>query len=80
MIVVDAINVILKKIGAELIRFPNNELKKRSALLNHLKINKVLDVGANVGKYGEDLRDAGYEGEIISFEPLKNVFEGLNSI
>ena len=77
MLLVDKINILLKKNGAELVRFPNSGLKRRKALLNNLKINKVLDIGANVGQYAYDIRELGYIGEIISFEPIKAIFQTL---
>ena len=41
-------------------------------------ISLALDIGANTGQFASDLREAGYKGKIISFEPLKNVFKTLN--
>jgi len=76
---VDLVNSVLTKMGAELVRFPIGELKRRKALLNHLKINKVLDIGANVGQYAKTIREIGYKGEIISFEPIKAVFKILEN-
>jgi len=39
--------------------------------LRHLEIDCVFDVGANVGQYRDFLRrQVGYEGTIVSFEPI----------
>jgi FkbM family methyltransferase len=46
-------------------------------VLTKLKINCVIDVGANVGQYGLMLRQVGYEGRIVSIEPLPEAFEAL---
>ena len=46
-------------------------------LFPFLGINCVLDVGAHVGEYGQRLRDAGYRGEIVSFEPVASTFDAL---
>ena len=43
-----------------------------------LKINCVLDVGANKGQYALRLRRYGYTGHVISFEPVRANFEILN--
>lgn len=47
--------------------------------LRKLKINCVLDVGANVGQYGSRLRKHGYRGRIVSFEPLPSLAEQLRT-
>lgn len=47
------------------------------ALLSKLKINCVIDVGANIGSYGLMLRRIGYKGRIVSIEPVLEVFERL---
>lgn len=78
MVIVNILNGILRKFGAEIVRFPNNELKRRNASLKSNQINLVLDVGANNGKYGVELRKLGYNGRIISFEPLINTFKELS--
>jgi FkbM family methyltransferase len=46
-------------------------------LLQRLEIDCVLDVGANVGQFGEELRLIGYSGLIISFEPDPETYAKL---
>jgi FkbM family methyltransferase len=43
-------------------------------------IETVLDVGANIGQFGSGLRNRGYRGRIISFEPIKGVFATLKGL
>lgn len=46
-------------------------------VLRSLGINCLLDVGANVGQFATSMRDAGYTGRIVSFEPLSHCQEEL---
>jgi FkbM family methyltransferase len=46
-------------------------------LLHHYEINCVLDVGANVGQFANELRRHGYTGHIASFEPVPQFVEKL---
>ena len=46
-------------------------------LINHYKIDLMLDVGANYGQFGYMLRNEGYKGEIHSFEPVSHSFDHL---
>lgn len=50
----------------------------RASLLKTLRIDVVLDVGANSGQFATQLRDSGYEGKIISFEPLSSAYRILS--
>lgn len=46
-------------------------------ILEGLSINCVLDVGANEGQFGKTLRQIGFRGWIISFEPVRANLEAL---
>jgi FkbM family methyltransferase len=47
------------------------------ALLRMYRVNCVIDVGAHRGQYALGLREAGYDGQIVSFEPVPHAFERL---
>jgi FkbM family methyltransferase len=49
----------------------------RVQLLARRDIGTVLDIGANGGQYGQELRADGFRGEIVSFEPLAEPFGRL---
>ena len=49
------------------------------SLLNSHRVGTVVDVGANVGQFGLKLRKAGFDGLIISIEPLSSAFGRLQS-
>lgn len=48
--------------------------------LNSRQIDMVLDVGANVGQFGMELRHRGYRGRIVSFEPVQTSFTELQGV
>ncbi|MBD2081309.1 FkbM family methyltransferase [Leptolyngbya sp. FACHB-17] len=50
---------------------------RRVKFLKEQNISLVLDVGANEGQFGALLRRLGYQGKIISFEPVQQVFQTL---
>jgi len=61
-----------ERCGFEILRYPRAYASRRSlaGLLRQERINLVLDVGANTGQFVDELHAAGYNGRIISFEPL----------
>jgi FkbM family methyltransferase len=49
-------------------------------LFDLLAIDCVLDVGANVGQFYEFLRlHVGYDGPVVSFEPVREMYDGLRT-
>jgi len=63
--------------GFEVIKYPTPELDRRIKLLRTHNIDTVLDVGANIGQYGSELRNIGFKGTILSFEPTSEAFAKL---
>jgi FkbM family methyltransferase len=65
------IRKLVKKLGYEILP-PSQAYAERVSLKGLLvqeNINLILDVGANVGQFVHKVRDAGYNGRVISFEP-----------
>jgi FkbM family methyltransferase len=73
---------IMQSIGYQITKYPeiNLDLKRRMLLLNKFKINKIFDVGANIGQYALDIRKVGFDGEIISIEPLTAAYLELEKV
>lgn len=59
---------------------PGDPLWGMAQLLKAHDVDVVLDVGANDGGYGSGLRRHGYDGRLISFEPLSKPFTKLASV
>ena len=70
---------LARQFGVDIVRFhPEASVSAQVlAVLRHLDIDLVLDVGANTGQYGQSLREAGYRGRIVSFEPLTSAHAAL---
>ena len=67
----------IRRLGVDISKFPNADLRRRITLLNNYNISKILDVGANSGQYSKLMKELGFKGEIISFEPLSDTFKKL---
>jgi len=65
---------VVRAIGFDVVRYPRDDEGKLAPhlleLFDRLKIECVIDVGAHWGEYGSMLREWGYEGNIVSFEPV----------
>ena len=70
---------IFRHAGINIGRFhyTTHPLARRIRLFSHYKINLVFDVGANIGQYACQIRELGYSGRIVSFEPLSAVYRTL---
>jgi FkbM family methyltransferase len=69
----------IQKIGFDLKRitpFDNSALQILLGL-QKFHIDLVFDIGANTGQFAQQLRDVGYSGRILSFEPLSDVYAKL---
>jgi FkbM family methyltransferase len=62
----------LRRAGWDLHRHPGwfDLAHRRNVLMAARGIDLVFDVGANTGQFARELRDYGYRGRIVSFEPL----------
>jgi FkbM family methyltransferase len=58
----------------------SKETRSLVRILEHHGIDAVLDVGANVGQYATRLRQGGWGGRIVSFEPLPDAHAALEKV
>jgi FkbM family methyltransferase len=74
-----AIKRILWRMGWDIVQYnpASHPLARRARLLKNYGIDLVLDVGANTGQYVRELRELGYKGRIVSFEPLSSAVAEL---
>lgn len=70
-----------RTVGLSVGKFPATD-----SLQGHLKsffektgINCVIDVGAHLGEYGSEIREIGYKGRIVSFEPVRASHASLSA-
>lgn len=75
----EQIRKIIRGFGYDVVAYSHRKhpLARRKKLLDTYGISLVLDVGANVGQYAQELRDIGYPGRMVSFEPLKSAYARL---
>ena len=80
----ELINNFFHTFGLELRKYPPvKKLDKREGHIAKLwetfVIDLVMDIGAATGEYVVWIRSLGYQGKVISFEPLRRSFEILQS-
>lgn len=73
------ITKIFKKFGYEIKRYnPKDDFNFLIVkCLNKFRVNCFWDIGANIGQTGLSIREHGYKGNIISFEPQNQAYQKL---
>ena len=69
--------VLVQAAGFDIVREPFRT-RFLPALAQH-SITAVLDVGANRGQFGHELRRGHFDGRIVSVEPLSEAFAALSA-
>ena len=71
-----------RAVGVDLVRFRSvrHAFGRRARLMTTLGVDLVIDVGANRGQFGLEIRRGGYAGRIVSIEPLAAPYEQLSRL
>jgi FkbM family methyltransferase len=81
-IVTKLIKEIARSLGFEVARYrpsssPQSQINK---IFENEKINLIFDIGANEGQFASQARSNGYQGKIVSFEPLSSASQKLHAL
>ena len=71
------INNLLRHLGVQIKRYPDKDLARRLKIIKNRGINLIFDVGANTGQFAKEMRQLGYRGRVVSFEPVQAAFQLL---
>jgi FkbM family methyltransferase len=70
---------LVRRYGYEKPQLPESIVRRRK-LFAAYSVDVVLDVGANTGQYGQELRSqVQFAGRIVSFEPISSAFQVLSA-
>ena len=67
----------LRHLDVSVSRWSNSYARRRIRYINDADVVGIVDVGANAGQYGAQLRTDGYRSRILSIEPLDEAFADL---
>jgi FkbM family methyltransferase len=72
---------LVRRFGFDIAPFPGSakHWTQIVSLLARHEVDCVFDVGANVGQYANAIRKNGYQGRIVSFEPLSDAHAKLTA-
>src|SRR4051812_45532738 len=69
---------LVRRSGFDICRFPGRQFGHlRQRVVSSRGVTVVLDVGANRGQWGQEIRTWGYIGRLVSFEPGRDAFQYL---
>lgn len=68
--------------GADIVRYlpSSSSGAQLSKVLELCEVNLIFDIGANRGQFAKGVREHGYKGIIVSFEPLSSTRRRLSAI
>lgn len=72
----------LNAIGFDIVRVKNQHAsfsEHLSSIFTAKNIDCIIDVGANSGQFGLFIRELGFNGYIVSLEPIKSVYNILEA-
>lgn len=72
-----AVQRVFRRLGLDLKRHVPHPVHALSTLLDLYGVDTVFDIGANTGDSGQYLRNIGFGGRIVSFEPVGDVYRQL---
>ena len=67
----------LRSLGLDVRRYTPSAATLLQRLFELYRVDTILDVGANAGQSGEHFRSIGFTHKMVSFEPIKYLFEKL---
>ena len=81
MSAIDLIKHSLRKAGWQISRLTtmSSYALQTVKIIKSQNINVVIDIGANTGQFGTELRAFGYQGKLVSFEPLPDAHHSLSN-
>jgi FkbM family methyltransferase len=67
----------MRRFGYDIVVAQQQKVDVRMHWLRQMNVETILDVGANEGQFVGWMRDRGFQGSIVSFEPQKAAFDML---
>ena len=74
------VNTLARAFRESAFRISNLDEPRFKSVIRHMdkeRISTVMDVGANIGQFGIDIRRHGFQGQIVSYEPVRESFNSL---